>query len=60
MPEELAMAIVELKRDEVLDAVKNRAGKGEDPLQILEECRSLQELRKQPLKSASNWCHMTL
>ncbi len=39
MSEELAMAIVELKRDEVLDAVKSRAGKGEDPLQILEECR---------------------
>jgi methylmalonyl-CoA mutase cobalamin-binding domain/chain len=39
MSEELAMAIVELKRDEVLDAVKNRVGKGEDPLQILDECR---------------------
>ncbi len=39
MSEELAMAIVELKRDEVLDVVKSRAGKGEDPLQILEECR---------------------
>jgi len=39
MSEELAMAIVELKRDEALDAVKSRAGKGEDPLQILEECR---------------------
>ena len=39
MSEELAMAIVELKRDEALDAVKSRAGLGEDPLQILEECR---------------------
>jgi len=39
MSEELAMALVELKRDEVLDAVKSRADKGEDPLEILEECR---------------------
>ena len=39
MSEELAMAIVELKRDEVLDAVKSRAKKNEDPLRILEECR---------------------
>jgi methanogenic corrinoid protein MtbC1 len=39
MSEELAMAIVELKRDEVLDAVKKRAKKGENPLHILEECR---------------------
>ena len=38
MSEELAMAIVELKRDEVLDAVKRRAKKDEDPLRILEEC----------------------
>jgi corrinoid protein of di/trimethylamine methyltransferase len=39
MSEELATAIVELKRDEVLDAVKKRAKNGEDPLRILEECR---------------------
>ena len=39
MSEELAMAIVELKMDEALDAVKSRAEKGEDPIQILEECR---------------------
>jgi len=39
MVEELATAIVELKRDKVLDAVRNRAEKGEAPLQILEECR---------------------
>lgn len=39
MSEELAMAIVELKRNEALDAVKSRAGKGERPIQILEECR---------------------
>ena len=39
MAEELAMAIVELKRDKALDAVKSRAEKGEDPLQVIEECR---------------------
>jgi len=39
MSEELAMAIVELKRDKALDAVKSRAEKGEDPLEVLEECR---------------------
>jgi methylmalonyl-CoA mutase cobalamin-binding domain/chain len=39
MSEELAMALVELKMDEALDAVKSRAEKGEDPLQIVEECR---------------------
>ncbi len=39
MSEELATAIVELKRDEVLDAVKKMAKNGEDPLRILEECR---------------------
>jgi methylmalonyl-CoA mutase cobalamin-binding domain/chain len=39
MSDELAMALVELKRDEVLGAVKEQADKGEDPLRILEECR---------------------
>ena len=39
MSEDLAMAIVELKRDEAVNTVKSRAGKGEDPLQILAECR---------------------
>jgi methanogenic corrinoid protein MtbC1 len=39
MSEELAVALVELKRDEVLAAVQDRIGKGGDPLQILEECR---------------------
>ena len=39
MHEDLAMAFVELKRDEALDAVKSRVEKGEGPLQILEECR---------------------
>jgi methanogenic corrinoid protein MtbC1 len=39
MSEELAIALVELRRDEVLAAVENRIGRGGDPLQILEECR---------------------
>jgi methanogenic corrinoid protein MtbC1 len=39
MVEELAMAIVELKRDEALNAVKSRVKKGEAPIRILEECR---------------------
>ena len=39
MSEELALAIVELQRDKVLDLVKSRSEKGESPLQILEECR---------------------
>jgi len=39
MSEELAMAIVELKRDKALDVVEGRAKKDEDPLRILEECR---------------------
>jgi len=39
MTEELDMALVELKRDEVAAAVKIRAEKGEDPVQILNECR---------------------
>jgi methylmalonyl-CoA mutase cobalamin-binding domain/chain len=39
MSQELAMALVELKRDEVFDSVKERVGKGDNPLQVLEECR---------------------
>lgn len=39
MSSDLAAAIVELRREEVLAAVSGRAAKGEDPLQILEECR---------------------
>jgi methylmalonyl-CoA mutase cobalamin-binding domain/chain len=39
MPKELSMAIVELKRDEVTKMVGARAEKGENPIQILEECR---------------------
>ncbi len=39
MSDELAMALVELKRDEVLETVREKAGRGDDPLRILEECR---------------------
>jgi methylmalonyl-CoA mutase cobalamin-binding domain/chain len=39
MSQELAMAIVELKRDKAMELVKSRAEKGEDPLSILAECR---------------------
>ena len=39
MSEDLAMAIVELNRDEALDMVKRRCKKGENPLHLLDECR---------------------
>jgi methylmalonyl-CoA mutase cobalamin-binding domain/chain len=39
MGDELAMALVELKRDEVLETVKDKAERGDDPLGLLEECR---------------------
>lgn len=39
MSEQLAMALVELRRDEVLDAVKSKIQNGNDPLKILNECR---------------------
>jgi methanogenic corrinoid protein MtbC1 len=39
MGDELAMALVELKRDEVLETVKERAERKDDPLGLLEECR---------------------
>ena len=39
MSKELALAIVELDRDEALNLVESRSKKGESPLQILEECR---------------------
>lgn len=39
MSQELSVALLELKRDEVARAVKSRVEKGEDPIQILEECR---------------------
>lgn len=33
------MGLVELRQDDVLDEVRTRVGKGENPLQVLEECR---------------------
>jgi len=39
MSEELSMALVELKRDEAVEMVRSKIDGGEDPLQILEECR---------------------
>ncbi len=39
MSDELIMALMELERDKVVEEVKSRAEKGEDPLQILQECR---------------------
>lgn len=36
---DLSKAFEELRRDEVLDAVKSRIEKGEDPIKILDECR---------------------
>jgi methanogenic corrinoid protein MtbC1 len=39
MSQELAMAVVELNRDEAMELVKSRAENGEDPLSILAECR---------------------
>lgn len=39
MPEGLDTALVELKREEVAATVKRRAENGEDPIQILDECR---------------------
>ncbi len=39
MSEELSTALVELKRDEAVEIVRSKIDGGEDPLQILEECR---------------------
>jgi methanogenic corrinoid protein MtbC1 len=39
MSEELSMAIVELRRDEAEQMVRSRVERGEDPIQILAECR---------------------
>jgi len=39
MFEELSTALVELKRDEAVEIVRSKIDGGEDPLQILEECR---------------------
>ena len=37
MSDELIMALMELERDEIVEAVKSRVEKGEDSLQILDE-----------------------
>lgn len=39
MSEEPATALVELKRDAVLETVREKAEQGEDPLKMPEECR---------------------
>jgi methanogenic corrinoid protein MtbC1 len=39
MSKELALAIAELNREKAVDLVSGRCKKGENPLQILEECR---------------------
>ncbi len=39
MFDELSTALVELKRDEVVEMVRSRIDEGEDPVQVLEECR---------------------
>jgi len=39
MSESLPIALVELRLDDVLDEVKSRVRRGEDALQVLEDCR---------------------
>ncbi len=39
MDDQLSMKVVELKRDEVIELIESKLNKGEDPLQILSECR---------------------
>jgi len=39
MSDELSTALVELKRDEVVEMVRSRINEGEGPVQVLEECR---------------------
>ena len=39
MAEELLEALIDFRKEEVIETVKSRAEKGEDPLQILDECR---------------------
>jgi len=39
MAEDLATMLTELERDKVIELVKERAERGDDPIQILEECR---------------------
>jgi methanogenic corrinoid protein MtbC1 len=37
--DELSTALVELKRNEMVEMVRDRIDEGEDPVQVLEECR---------------------
>jgi methylmalonyl-CoA mutase cobalamin-binding domain/chain len=39
MAEELIAALVDFRKEEVIEAVKSRAERGENPVQILAECR---------------------
>ncbi|MBL7119095.1 MAG: cobalamin-dependent protein [Dehalococcoidia bacterium] len=39
MSDDLITSLVDLESDDVIDMVKSRVGRGEDPVQILEECR---------------------
>ncbi len=39
MAEELTAALVDFRKEEVIEAVKSRAERGESPVQILAECR---------------------
>jgi methanogenic corrinoid protein MtbC1 len=38
MSDELSTALVKLKRDEMVEVVRNRIDEGEYPVQVLEEC----------------------
>ena len=38
MSDELSTALVELKRDEIMEMVRSRIDEGEYPVQVLEEC----------------------
>jgi methanogenic corrinoid protein MtbC1 len=37
--DELSTALVELKRNEMVEMVRSRIDEGEDPVQVLEECQ---------------------
>ena len=39
MSQELALTLVDLKRDDVIEEVRARIDNGEDPMLILDECR---------------------
>lgn len=51
MVDELAHALVDLKRDQVLETVKRRAEIGQDPLDLLKECRRGMEMVGQKFES---------